>query len=161
MPLGPACPKPPDAPNEGVRDYEPIRFPQKVEKSCNLQEETMRIKCHSFLSIYIKQTSYGRKFANEKKLCDGQKPDDVKGVIDETNFCERPMGEDFVSQCQGGDYCVIPVTGDMDSNWPKTFDLSCALLRKELRVEYICGEKLSPPHLIISFQLNVPTGPPM
>ena len=71
------------------------------------------------------------------------------------------MGEDFVRQCQGGDYCVIPVTGDMDSNWLKKFDLSCALLKKELRVEYICGEKLSPPHLIISFQLNVPTGPPM
>ena len=101
----------------------------------------MRIKCHSFLNIYVKQTLYGRDYANEKKLCDGEKPDDIKGVDDESSFCKRHMGDDIVDRCQGGDYCIIPVTGDMDRNWQEKLDLSCAPLKKELRVDYICGEK--------------------
>ena len=140
---GPACPKPPEPPNEGQRDYLPTEFPQEVEESCNIQGETMRIKCHSFLNIYIRQTSYGRDFANEKKLCDGERPDDIKGVNDESSFCKRHMGDDIVDQCQGDDYCIIPVTGDMDRSWPKKLDTTCALLKKELRVDYICGEKKS------------------
>ena len=102
----------------------------------------MRIKCHSFLNIYIRQTLYGRDFANEKKLCDGEKPDDIKGVDDESSFCKRHLGNDIVDRCQGGDYCIIPVTGHMDSSWQKKLDSSCAPLKKELRVDYICGEKI-------------------
>ena len=100
----------------------------------------MRIKCHSFLNIYIRKTLYGRDFENEKKLCDGEKPDDIKGVDDESSFCQRHMGDDIVNQCQGDDYCIIPVTGDMDRTWQKKFDPTCAPLKKELRVEYICGK---------------------
>ena len=52
--LGPMCPVPPDAPDEGVKEYHPLAIPQSTVKNCALDAEDLTIKCHSFLSIYIR-----------------------------------------------------------------------------------------------------------
>jgi len=69
---GPLCPKPPEVPEDGTLAFEPKVFPQEVAQACNIEGETMEIKCHSFLSIYVRQGMYGRNYTNEKKLCDGE-----------------------------------------------------------------------------------------
>ena len=99
----------------------------------------MEIKCHSFLSIYVRQGMYGRNYTNEKKLCDGEKPDDLKGVDSEGDFCLRHLNWPARKSCHGESFCIVPVTGDMDKDWTDKFDLQCAPLKKELRVDYICG----------------------
>ena len=137
--LGPLCPKPPEIPLDGVRDFEPKVFDQEVSKVCNIEGETMEIKCHSFLSIYARKSMYGRNYTNEKKLCDGEKPDDLKGVDAEGDFCLRDHDGPARENCHGESFCIVPVTGDMDKDWTDKFDVQCALLKKELRVDYICG----------------------
>ena len=99
----------------------------------------MEIKCHSFLSIYVRKSMYGRNYTNEKKLCDGEKPDDSKGVDDEGDFCIRKLLSPVRRNCHGESFCIVPVTGDMDKDKTDPFDLQCAPLKKELRVDYICG----------------------
>lgn len=137
--LGPLCPKPPEIPLDGVRDFEPKVFEQEVSKVCNIEGETMEIKCHSFLSIYARKSMYGRNYTNEKKLCNGEKPDDLKGVDAEGDFCLRDHDGPARENCHGESFCIVPVTGDMDKDWTDKFDVQCALLKKELRVDYICG----------------------
>ena len=61
---------------EGKREYLPLAIPLEPEKKCHLNEDTVEIKCNSFLSIYIRTLSYGRSFASAKELCDGEEPDD-------------------------------------------------------------------------------------
>ena len=136
---GPLCPKPPEVPEDGTLAFEPKVFPQEVAQACNIEGETMEIKCHSFLSIYVRQGMYGRNYTNEKKLCDGEKPDDLKGVDSEGDFCLRHLNWPARKNCHGESICIVPVTGDMDKDWTDKFDLQCAPLKKELRVDYICG----------------------
>ena len=136
---GPLCPKPPEIPEDGIRDFEPKVFEQEVSQVCNIEGETMELKCHSFLSIYARKSMYGRNYTNEKKLCDGEKPDDSKGVDDEGDFCLRKHTWPVRKNCHGESFCIVPVTGDMDKDWTDKFDSQCAPLKKELRVDYICG----------------------
>ena len=56
----PLCPKPPETTEEGVREYHPIPIPVDVEEECGLDSEELPLKCHSFLSIYIYNVTYGR-----------------------------------------------------------------------------------------------------
>ena len=136
---GPLCPKPPEIPEDGIQDFEPIVFEQEVAQVCNIEGETMEIRCHSFQSIYARKSMYGRNYTNEKKLCDGEKPDDLKGVDDEGDFCLRHHSSPVRKNCHGESFCIVPVTGDMDKDWANKFDSQCAPLKKELRVDYICG----------------------
>ena len=99
----------------------------------------MEIKCHSFQRIYARKTMYGRNYTNEKKLCDGERADDLKGVDDKGDFCLRHHSWPVRRNCHGESFCIVPVTGDMDKDWAHTFDSQCAPLKKELRVDYICG----------------------
>ena len=92
----------------------------------------MEIKCHSFQSIYARKTMYGRNYTNEKKLCDSEKPDDLKGVDEEGDFCQRHHDWLVRLNCHGESFCIVPVTGDMDKDWTQKFDLQCAALKKEL-----------------------------
>ena len=146
MPISPAplCPKPPDVPEEGIRDFEPKVFPQEIENSCNIEGENMKIKCHSFLSVYLKTIVYGRNYTNEKKLCDGDNPDDSKGVDSETDYClrSRKNWRSIKDLCHGESSCLIPVAADMDSAWQTKyhFGAACNGLKRELRVEHICGK---------------------
>ena len=104
----------------------------------------MKIKCHSFLSVYLKTITYGRNYTNEKKLCDGEKPDDSKGVDSETDYClrSRKNWTKLKNLCHGESSCMIPVSADMDATWKpeKQFGTACNGLKRELRVEHICGE---------------------
>ena len=140
----PLCPKPPDVPEEGIRDFEPKIFEQEIDNSCNIEGENIKIQCHSFLSVYLKTISYGRNYTNEKKLCDGEKPDDSKGVDSESDYCLRTLKNwrKWKNLCHGESSCLIPVTADQDSNWASQhhFDAACNGLKKEMRVEHICGE---------------------
>ena len=52
--VGPICPAPPDAPDEGVKEYIPIAIPQETAKSCCMDDEDLTLKCPSFLSIYMR-----------------------------------------------------------------------------------------------------------
>ena len=45
---------------------------------CALNSEEIELKCHTFLSVYIKSVTYGRNSTLGKELCDGEKPRDKK-----------------------------------------------------------------------------------
>ena len=153
----PLCPKPPDVPEEGIRDFEPKIFPQEIENSCGIEGENIEIKCHSFLSVYLKTITYGRNYTNEKKLCDGEKPDDSKAVDSETDYClrSRKNWKKWKSLCHEESSCLIPVTADMDSDWQSQFhfDAACNGLKRELRVEHICGKQH--PRYISTFEFFI------
>ena len=41
--LAPLCPKPPDAPDEGIQEYLPIPIPIDPEEMCGLDDEDGKI----------------------------------------------------------------------------------------------------------------------
>ena len=104
----------------------------------------MKIKCHSFLNVYLKTITYGRNYTNEKKLCNGESPDDSKGVASDTDYClrSRRNWKALKNLCHGDSLCLIPVAADMDSTWQSKyqFGAACNGLKRELRVEHICGK---------------------
>ena len=65
--VGPICPDPPDAPDEGVKEYLPIPFPEETVKNCVLNDEDLSIKCSSFLSIYMRDDKIILIHLNQKK----------------------------------------------------------------------------------------------
>lgn len=136
----PLCPTPPAIPEEGKMEFLPHIFPQEVESSCGIGGEFLHVTCHSFLNVYIKDASFGRNFSNAKLLCDGDKPDDRKGVGSDTDFCIRKVGGQVKDACHGESSCTIPVAPDMDAGTSKQLDNACKALAKELRVAYVCGK---------------------
>ena len=87
------------------------------------------------MSVYIRTVSYGRTFAAAKQLCDGEKPDDTaapeKDCMDEavqTNVMELAR-----SDCHDQFSCQWQVPS-------LPMDASCDGLKRETRVEHICGE---------------------
>ena len=102
---------------------------------CLVNEEQLEIKCSSFLDIYVSKVSYGRTFAAAKQLCDGDKPDDTtapdKDCLDEavqTNVMTHAK-----SVCHGKATCEMKVPS-------LPLDPVCDGLKRELRIEHICGE---------------------
>ena len=131
----PLCPKPPETTEEGVREYHPIPIPVDVEEECGLDSEELPLKCHSFLSIYIYNVTYGR--GPGKELCDGDKPQDSfkptgdKSCYDEAKDTEVSI--ELKSECHGQFECTYTIP-------TLILDSACEGMRRELRLEYICGK---------------------
>lgn len=154
----PLCPKPPDVPLEGVIDFVPNIFEMEPESSCALVGETVTLKCHSFLSVYVQSTSFGRTGSNARELCDGGKdPDRVEPGKD----CLEK--EDVLQQvrtlCHGKPGCSVPVEHTMAD----FTGCMAADLKRELRTSHICGKL----HILSSIlngpvlQLSATNGRPM
>ena len=132
--LAPKCPIPPEVPEDGVKEHVPLPIEIPPNKLCALDAETVTLSCHSFLRVYITSVSYGRNSSSGSNLCDGEKSDKSLG----SGSC---YNEDYNKQllreisldCHGKFNCTFKVP-----TLPLTED--CDTLKRELRVEYICGE---------------------
>jgi hypothetical protein len=65
----PLCPVPPQPPTDGSIVNNPIVFETEREYACAVNYEALRMKCPSFLNIYIKTATIGRNPALGKTLC--------------------------------------------------------------------------------------------
>ena len=128
------CPKPPEATEEGIREYHPIPIPMTPEKICAVNEDEINLKCHSFLSIYLTKVWYGRNQSSGRVICDGDKPDDnqspnVDCFLETYN---NELKEDISAACNTEFDCnfTIPTVPIISA---------CDGMKREARVEYICG----------------------
>ena len=126
------CPKPPDAPEEGVKEFLPIAIPQDTVKNCLMDAEQLTLKCHSFMNIFIKNLTYGRDRLAQKLLCDGEKKDNFAPV----DSCfeddvHQNLTELLRQQCHGHFECSLPV--------PTYVLTGCDGMRRELKLEHLCG----------------------
>ena len=132
----PVCPKPPDAPADGVQEHLPIPIGLEPYNQCAVSEDEMSITCSSFLSIYITEVSYGRDSATKREMCGGDSPSDFQslgsGTCYDDAYNSQLQGE-IASECHGTYNCTfhVPTT-------PLTED--CDGLKREIKVNYTCGE---------------------
>ena len=94
----------------------------------------MKYKCHSFMSVYIQSASFGRSATNMRKMCDGAKKDDSNSppqdCIDTSSLLRTAR-----DSCHGSDSCQIFI-----SPTSAVLDSACDNLRREARIDYICGK---------------------
>ena len=131
----PLCPKSPEMPEEGKKEFFPKAIGLKPHNLCAINSEDVEIKCHSFLSIFIESFTYGRNSTKGKELCDGDKPRDSKApamnCYNET--FEMEIIEDMKANCLGGFQCTY--------NIPTVpLDPVCDGLKREARIEFSCGK---------------------
>ena len=132
----PLCPKPPKAPDEGVREHLPLAIPVEPIKECYLDSEVATLTCHSFLNVYVTKVSYGRNSETGAVLCDGDKPNDFSSLGQGTCYNDTYntyLKDQMGFNCHGTFNCTyqiptVPLTTDCDG------------LRRETKIEYICGE---------------------
>ena len=134
--VAPLCPEPPEAPSEGRREYLPLSIPLLTDSLCAVNSEEIFPVCPTFLNIYITNVTYGRSSEAGKKLCDGNKPKDIKkpsqDCFDET--INQAVKDVLVQGCHGGFNCSVTIpTIPFGIN-------DCDGMKREARVEYICGE---------------------
>ena len=133
--FAPLCPKPPSTPREGKREVISQPIPIDQYQQCSVNGEDIKLECHSFLNVYIKDTSYGRLAINGKKLCDGQKPEDSFAPSEDCfdALVEKNITKELRDECAGQYKCTWTVP---------TFYLSPACEGKmiELRTNFICGK---------------------
>ena len=130
----PLCPAPPEVPFEGSIEFVPKVFELEPNRTCGVDEEIMKYKCHSFMSVYIQSASFGRSAANMRKMCDGSKKDDSNSppqdCLDTSSLLRTAR-----DSCHGSDSCqlfISPTTANLDP--------ACDNLRREARIDYICGK---------------------
>ena len=83
--------------------------------------------------MYIRNVTYGRKFENRKKLCDGEKPDDTEAPEKDCLMEDGIPSLLLKTLCQGKAKCEgkipsIPI------------DETCDAMKREVRLEFICGK---------------------
>ena len=131
----PLCPKPPDTPEEGKRDFFPKAIGLEPHKLCAINSEDVEIKCHSFLSIFIENFSYGRNATNGKELCDGEKKKDSKApamnCFNET--FEMEVITELEDLCHGEFQCTYTIP-------TVPLDPICDGMKREARIEFSCGK---------------------
>ena len=142
--LAPLCPTPPDVPEEGVREFEPLVFDQEVESSCAIEGETLTLQCHSFLTVYVQKASYGRNADNGgRSLCNGTKGEDTEEVTaDQDCLDEAGITAEVRTACLGRTSCSSSVTEELAS-----LGATCDGLKRELRTSHICGKLASLPFI--------------
>ena len=133
--LAPLCPKPPDVKEEGVKDYLPIPIGLEPEKLCALDSEDLTIHCPSFLKIFVNSVTYGRNSTLGKDLCDGEKAKDSKAPA--MNCYKDDQNADLLTTLQSACHhhynCSVSIP-------TVPLDPVCDGMRREARVEYICGK---------------------
>ena len=135
QPPAPECPLPPEVPLEGERLYHPTSFPVTSLSQCAVNGDLTTLSCHSFLNVYPTRLTYGRNATLKKDLCDGLHAKDDKApfrnCFDEN--ISRQRLSSLRSDCTGLSSCSQEVPTIV-------LDPVCDGLRREQRVEYICGE---------------------
>ena len=134
--LAPLCPKPPDAPNEGVQEHLPIPIGLEPQQNCVLDSEQVILTCPSFLRTYITEISYGRDSSTGRELCAGEKPDDAKPLSFGTCYDEDFNNQlllDMAYECHGMFNCTFTVP-------TVPLSLACDGLRREVKINHTCGK---------------------
>ena len=133
----PLCPTPPEATEEGKKEYHPIPIPVDVVEECGLDSEEISLTCPSFLNIYIKNVVYGR--GPGKELCDGDKPDDTsKPAGDKSCYNinkDIKVSNGLKTECHGKFSCSYTIPTLL-------LNVRCDGMRRELRLQYICGKNI-------------------
>ena len=133
--LAPLCPKPPESPADGVKEYLPLAIGQEPETACALNSEDLQLKCFSFLDIFVRSITYGRNATKGKELCDGDKPKDSKAA--QLNCYNETFHQELLYElelaCHANFNCSLTIP-------TVPLDPVCDGLKREARVEYICGK---------------------
>ena len=104
-------------------------------KTCITDSEDIILTCNSFLSVYVTYVTYGRNSSTAKVLCDGDKSPDLKSLGSGTCYDDdfnAHLLYNLAYECHGLYNCTyyvptVPLTPNCDG------------LRREVRVEHICG----------------------
>ena len=111
-----------------------------MDSSCAIKGETLKLQCHSFLTVYIQSASYGRSADHgEMTLCNGTKGEDRKAVpANQDCLDEAGITTEARQACHGQSSCSLSVTDNMT-----TLESACDGLKRELRTSHICGEMIA------------------
>ena len=133
--LAPLCPEPPDAPEEGVKEFHPIPIPMELETVCSVNPDAVNLECHSFLNIYIGPVSYGRNKTKGKTLCDGEKIQDIKAPNTDCfdDSVNEQIWEELSLTCKGKSSCSYEIPTIL-------LDSACDGMKREANIAYICGK---------------------
>ena len=118
-----------------MREHHPTAFPVSSQHHCAVNADLLTVSCPTFLSVYPLSLSYGRNASLAKTLCDGEHADDDKAPFkscydEEVN---REMLASLRSACTGQSHCSQEVP-------TVVLHPTCDGLRREMRLEIICGE---------------------
>ena len=120
-----------------MRLHHPTAFPVSSHHRCAVNADTLELSCPTFLSVFPLSLTYGRNVSLQKTLCDGEHADDdkapFKSCYDEDVNRERLASLRAV--CAGQSSCSQEVPTVL-------LDPSCDGLRREMRLEYTCGQYL-------------------
>ena len=135
----PLCPTPPETPFEGTAIYEPVILEDEPLEICELPQNSLTIKCPSFLNIFIVSTIFGRS-KGSKELCDGSK-DSVKLVNMDCLEYDDNLAT-VTKNCRGKSSCTVYSDAGIARNWTGRSEcLDTEFRRKnEFRVKYRCVE---------------------
>ena len=126
-----------------MREYHPTAFPVASHHQCAVNADLLSLSCPTFLSVFPLSLSYGRNASLKKTLCDGAHGDDDKAPLescyDET--VNREMLASVRSVCAGQSVCSHQVQTEV-------LQPACDGLRRELRLEFTCGQYLRPVALL-------------
>ena len=118
-----------------MREHHPTAFPVPSHQGCAVNADLLTLSCPSFLSVYPLSLTYGRNASLKKTLCDGEHANDDKAPFqscyDET--VNRARLASLRSECSGLSSCSQEVP-------TVVLDPTCDGLRREMRVEHICGQ---------------------
>ena len=131
----PLCPVPPSSPADGVKEYQPLAIRQDNKKSCALNSEDLQLKCHSFLDIFVRSFTYGRNASKGKDLCDGEKPKDSKSA--QLNCYNETFNSEILYELEVACHATFNCSYTIPT---VPLDPVCDGLKREARVEYICGQ---------------------
>ena len=124
----PLCIPPPDIPFEGFLNISSPVYDVENVDTCQIDGEDLEIVCPSFLNVYIRSASYGRK-AKVNTVCTGVKDPGPAADCLDTEVLKKAR-----SECHGRYTCNISVTGSLAD-----LSLNCNTNKKELNITHTCG----------------------
>ena len=132
----PLCPTPPEKTFEGKLSHIPKVIDVGPEEECSVDGDPIHIKCHSFLSIHIVSTTYGREKADKKLLCNGE--EDTVELQSQHCLETDAKLRSLHANCRGKSQCKSYWTKPVGIEWKG--ECNETLTRKnELTVQYRCG----------------------
>ena len=129
---GPICPAAPEIPYEARAQYIPQIFEVENKQTCSVDRTVQELICPSFLSVYVRQTVYGRTLEGAKTLCNGNQ--DVAKLL---GNCQLNKGTPSIQKhCNGRMSCTVNISHNI-TNWND----SCVENHvNEMNITYTCGK---------------------
>ena len=126
---GPLCVPTPEVPFDGFLNISSPVHDVEIVDTCQIDGENLYIVCPSFLNIFIRSATYGRK-AKGKTVCTGAKdPGPAEDCLN-TKVLSKAR-----SLCHGNYSCSIEVSGSLAD-----ISQSCNTNAKELNTTHTCGK---------------------